>query len=64
MGLDIRIPIGLLFIIVGVLLALFGIASDAELYVRSLGVNLNLWWGMTLTVFGAVMLLLGRRTRS
>jgi hypothetical protein len=45
MGLDIRWPIGLLFVIFGVLLAGFGLASDAALYQRSLGVNVSLWWG-------------------
>ena len=41
MGLDIRWPIGLLFVTFGVLLAGFGLASDAGLYERSLGVNVN-----------------------
>lgn len=61
MGLDIRWPIGLLFVIFGVLLAGFGLASDAALYQRSLGVNVNLWWGVVMMAFGAVMLVLAVR---
>jgi hypothetical protein len=59
MGLDIRWPIGLMFTLIGLLLAGFGVAtnSDAALYARSLSVNVNLWWGIVLLVFGALMLL-------
>ena len=61
MGLDIRIPIGLLFAILGIVLVLAGLALDPSIYRRSLGVNINLWWGLVLAAFGAVMLILGRR---
>ena len=61
MGLDIRLPIGGLFSILGVLLAGYGLMSDSGIYERSLGVNVNLWWGVTLLVFGVVMVVLGRR---
>ena len=61
MGLDIRLPIGLMFAILGVLLAGYGLFGDKTIYQRSLGVNMNLWWGLAMLVFGAVMLLLGRR---
>ena len=61
MGFDIRWPIGLLFVTFGVLLAGFGLASDASLYQRSLGVNVNLWWGVVMLAFGAVMLALAAR---
>ncbi len=60
-GLDIRWAIGLLFVTFGVLLAGFGATSDAALYQRSLGVNVNLWWGVVLLAFGAVMLALAVR---
>ena len=59
MRLDIRIPLGLLFMILGALLAIFGAVSDPVLYQRSLNINLNLWWGSVLVVFGALMLVLG-----
>jgi len=61
MGLDIRIPIGLMFAILGIVLIVAGLALDPSIYRRSLGVNINLWWGLVLAVFGAVMLILGRR---
>jgi hypothetical protein len=64
MGLDIRWPVGLLFVIFGVLLAAFGLVSDPALYARSLGRNVNLWWGLTMVAFGAVMLGLAARGRS
>ena len=63
MSLDLRIPMGLMFTMVGAILTAFGLATrdNAELYARSLGVDANLWWGMVLLVFGIAMLTLGRR---
>ena len=61
MRLDIRFPIGLLFSICGVLLVLFGAISNRQLYERSLDININLWWGLAMLVFGIIMLALGRR---
>jgi hypothetical protein len=63
MKLDLRLPIGLMFSIIGVLLAVYGALSDPAIYQRSLGMNVNLWWGMVLLVFGLVMLWLVRRGR-
>ncbi len=60
-ALDIRFPIGLLFFILGVLLLVFGLASDPSIYGRSLGININLWWGLVLAATGAVTLLLSRK---
>jgi len=59
MGLDIRWPIGLMFSLVGALLLIYGAAtaSDVEMYRHSLGININLIWGVVLLVFGVVMLL-------
>jgi hypothetical protein len=56
MNLDLRLPIGLMFTIFGALLTLFGLISDDAIYVRSLGINVNLWWGLVLLAFGLVML--------
>jgi hypothetical protein len=61
MNFDIRLPIGLMFGLLGVLLLVFGLVSDAELYRRSLGINVNLIWGAVLVVFGASMLWLSHR---
>ncbi len=62
MGLDIRLPIGLLFTILGIVLILFGFLSNPAIYGQSLGINVNLIWGTVLAMFGAVMLWLGGRT--
>jgi hypothetical protein len=61
MGLDIRLPIGLLFSIFGVLLIGYGVLGDESIYARSLDVNINLWWGLVMLGFGLVMFVLGKR---
>ena len=61
MGLDIRLPIGAMFTLFGLLLVIYGLVGDKSIYQRSLGINVNLGWGAVLLVFGIVMLLLGRR---
>ncbi len=61
MGLDIRLPIGLMFAIEGFLLTGYGWLGDQSIYGRSLGININLIWGAVLIVFSAILLLLGSR---
>jgi hypothetical protein len=61
MNLDIRTPIGLLFVSLGGLLVIYGFFSDPGIYVRSLNININLWWGLALLVFGSIMTYFGRR---
>jgi hypothetical protein len=63
MSLDLRIPMGLMFIFTGIILTVFGFRTngDSALYAKSLGINANLWWGLVLLVFGLAMFLLGRR---
>ena len=61
MGLDIRLPIGLMFSLIGVLLTVFGLFGDKTIYQRSLAINVNLWWGIIMLIFGLAMLLLGLR---
>jgi hypothetical protein len=63
MNLDLRIPMGLMFSFVGVILAAFGIAtrSTPALYEKSLGINVNFWWGIVLLIFGQIMFHMGRR---
>jgi hypothetical protein len=62
MGLDIKIPIGLMFSVFGVLLTIWGFFSrgDAAMYERSLNVNINLWVGLSMLAFGLVMLALSK----
>ncbi|WP_422924357.1 hypothetical protein [Singulisphaera sp. PoT] len=64
MSLDIRLPIGLLFLVLGVLLTGYGLASDPAIYKRSLNINVNLWWGLAMLAFGGVMFALGRRKKA
>jgi len=58
MGLDIRIPIGLMFTILGLILTILGLVTmnDTELYQQSLGYNINLLSGIIMLVFGCFML--------
>jgi hypothetical protein len=63
MSLDIRIPIGLMFGIIGLILIVFGLVSDPVIYQRSLGFNVNFDWGFILVGFSAVMLGLAYRAR-
>ena len=64
MSLDLRIPMGMMFTLVGAILVAFGIATDGQrIYAKSLGFNINLWWGLVLMAFGLIMLLLGRRSQ-
>lgn len=61
MSLDIRTPIGLMFSVFGVILTVYGLLSDRVIYDRSLGININLVWGLALLAFGAGMLMRGMR---
>jgi protein-S-isoprenylcysteine O-methyltransferase Ste14 len=56
--LDIRWPIGLMFSLVGVLLVLCGLVASPADYEKSLGINIDLIWGVVLLIFGALMLVL------
>jgi hypothetical protein len=60
MQLDLRLPIGWMFSAVGLLLVGYGLLADRTIYARSLGVNVNLWWGLVLFAFGVCMLALAR----
>jgi len=66
MGLDIRLPIGMLFSLLGAALTVYGLATNADtaMYQVSLGYNINLWWGLVLLVFGGTMLFLALRDRN
>ena len=63
MKLDVRLPIGMMFTLLGAMLVIFGLASDRAIYARSLGINVNLWWGLVLLAFGATMLAFALRSR-
>lgn len=64
MNLDLRIPMGLMFLLLGLILILKGIFTNgSEIYARSGGININLEWGLVLLAFGAIMFVLGRRNQ-
>jgi len=63
MRLDIRVPIGLMFTILGAILTLVGLVANSAIYARSLGLNVNLWWGLVLLALGALLLWLGWRAQ-
>jgi len=62
-ALDVRLPIGGLFTVLGLLIGGYGVATstDTALYVRSLAVNINLWWGGAMFVFGLLLVAMGLR---
>jgi cytochrome c biogenesis protein CcdA len=61
---DIRIPIGLMFTLLGVLIGAYGLATvDSEMYSRSLGINVNIIMGIIMLLFGVVMLYLSRKKK-
>jgi multisubunit Na+/H+ antiporter MnhG subunit len=64
MGLDIRIPLGLIFLIIGGVMSIFGVFTrHSAIYEKSLDVNLNLGWGLLMFLFGAIMFFIGRRQK-
>jgi len=62
MNLDLRIPMGLMFTLVGLILGVFGFMTSGDaMYAKSGGFNANLDWGLVLLAFGGAMFILGRR---
>jgi len=51
MSFDVRTPIGLLFLIMGALVAAYGALAHPS----SGGVNIDLVWGLVMALFGALM---------
>jgi multisubunit Na+/H+ antiporter MnhG subunit len=64
MGLDIRIPLGLIFLITGGMMTVYGLFTrHSAIYERSMGVNVNLIWGIVMLIFGLAMFVAGRRQK-
>jgi hypothetical protein len=63
MGLDVRLPVGVMFAIMGALLVGYGLFGDPAIYARSLGINVNLIWGAVLLATGGIFLALAARSR-
>lgn len=62
---DIRIPIGLMFSILGVLITVFGFVTmtNADMYQKSLNINVNIIMGILMLVFGGLMLFFSFRKK-
>ncbi|HOW41466.1 MAG TPA: hypothetical protein PL123_13045 [Bacteroidales bacterium] len=62
---DIRIPIGLMFSIIGVIITILGLftVSDSDMYQKSLGINVNLIMGVVILLFGFIMLFFAFRKK-
>jgi len=61
MGLDVRLPVGVMLASMGALLVGYGLFGDQTIYARSLGINVNLWWGGVLLAAGLIFLALAAR---
>lgn len=62
--LDVRLPMGLLFLSLGLILVGYGLLADPAIYARhSLGQNVNLTWGIIFALFGSLMLWLSSRAK-
>ena len=63
MQLDVRLPIGLMFSLFGLILAVLGLVKGSEQTQRLFGLNLDLAWGLVVLAFGLVMLVIALRAR-
>jgi len=64
MNFDLRLPIGLMFSFYGALLTIYGLVGDKAQYAISLGININLIWGIVMLVFGVIMLMLALSSKN
>ena len=61
---DLRLPIGIIFTLYGFILIGYGIFTrSSAIYEKSLGINVNIWWGCLLLVFGLVMYFFAKRSK-
>ena len=65
-NLDLRLPIGVLFLLLGAILAVFGVLTRADtvMYAQSGGININLAWGAAMLLFGGIMTTLAVTSRN
>ena len=63
MNLDLRIPMGMMFAMIGAVVMAFGLAvhNRPDLAARIPYAAADLWWGLVVLVFGMIVLALGRR---
>lgn len=59
---DLRLPIGYVFTIYGVMLTGYGLFTNGDaMYEKSLEINVNTYWGVVMLVFGLVMLYFAKK---
>lgn len=56
--LDLKIPLGCLIVFYGIVLVVYGLLADQAIYQKSLNININVIWGASMLVIGAVLLFL------
>ena len=61
MSFDLRFPLGMMFTVFGLIVTGVGLFGGADLPEKSLGINMNLWWGLVMLAFGIWMLLMAVR---
>jgi hypothetical protein len=62
MGLDIRNPLGYIFLALGTILVVYGATTyGSKMYAMSMGVNINLVWGTVMFIFGGAMVWAARK---
>ena len=52
MAVDLRVPIAIIFILLGTILAVYGIMAPEDLAPVDLGIRVNLTWGVLMCLFG------------
>jgi sulfite exporter TauE/SafE len=55
-SLDIRLPIGGLFALIGAILGAYGAIVHPQ---TTVGINIDLWWGAAMLVFGLALFAFG-----
>jgi hypothetical protein len=63
MKLDVRMPIGAMFALDGLVLTIYGAVTNQADAIKKAGGNVTLIWGVVLLVFGGAMLGLALRGR-
>jgi intracellular septation protein A len=61
MNFDLRLPLGLIFTIYGIILIGTGLTYTPEMIRQTLGQNITLGWGVVQLLFGLAMLFLSRK---
>jgi len=64
MNFDLRLPLGLMFTLFGAMLSIYGLLADASTFKKSLGINVDLGWGLVMLVFGLLMLFFALKARN